>query len=44
MIRGQPVPAEALSSRGMGQEEAAGQASLSHPYYWSAFMLLGNWL
>jgi CHAT domain-containing protein len=55
MLRGKPVKEISLSKRGAADAEAdaasmegeptpASQVTTRHPYYWSPYILMGNWL
>ncbi|NEO24793.1 CHAT domain-containing protein, partial [Moorena sp. SIO4A5] len=41
LATGQVTKAEALR---LAQQELLQSEQFNHPYYWSAFILLGNWL
>ncbi|WP_293086174.1 CHAT domain-containing protein [Moorena sp. SIO4A1] len=41
LATGQVTKAEALRQ---AQQELLQSEAFNHPYYWSAFILLGNWL
>lgn len=48
MLRGVPAPTVDLTARGAaGLDEPVDQQQLitsRHPYYWSPYILMGNWL